>query len=86
MSLINSRTKELGKKILLMCVKEDDLNATAEACAIVAASVCRIIATQEKVSFDQLYTELCVHAMQQSETNVISLTDFRKRSDHESNP
>lgn len=85
MSLINSKTKELEKKILLMCAREGDLNATAEACAIIGASICRIIATQEKVDFEQLYADLCVHAMKQSETNIISLTDFRKRSDHEGN-
>lgn len=85
MSLINSRTKELGKKILLTCKKEGDLNATVEACAIIAASICRIIATQEKVDFEQLYVDLCVHAIRQSETNVISLADFRKRSDNEGN-
>ncbi len=86
MSLINPRAKEAGKKILQICLEINDVTAVVEACAIITASACRMIAIQEKMSFEEVYTEVCAHACKQSETNVISLADFRKRSDHESNP
>jgi hypothetical protein len=68
MALINKNTKNAGKLILRACLKAGyDVNSTMEACAVLAAALCRVAAKEEEIDAVEAYAELCEHAYGQCE-------------------
>lgn len=81
---MSKRGHEAAVAMTRAALAMNDMAAVAEAAMLIGAMHYRLLARDDNLPFDEVFTEACEHAYEQSKSdNVSSLADYRGKATDE---